>query len=120
MDPLPTSALDGSWRAIYWIAKLPNDSLLDVWEEGGRITLKIEAAVVSGVMQVPGSITNGADASVDMAGLALAAGDSARFAQVEDSFVGRAHWAIGDNVLFIVDYPMPHGTRFTVVLVRGW
>lgn len=120
LDPLPTSDLDGSWRAIYWVAKLPNDSLLDVWEEGGRIDLEIEAAIISGVMQVPGSITNGADVSIDMAGLALAAGDSASFAQEQDTFVGRAKWVIGEDALFIVDYPMPNGTAFTVVLVRGW
>lgn len=120
LDPLPTSALDGSWRAIYWLAKLPNDSLIDVWEEGGRINLQIEAAIVSGTMQVPGTVSYGADVTIDMAGLALAAGDSARFAQEQDTFVGRAKWAILEDALVLQDYPMPNGTRFTVVLVRGW
>ncbi|MBX3175084.1 MAG: hypothetical protein KF709_11770 [Gemmatimonadaceae bacterium] len=120
LDPLPTAQLDGSWRAIYWLVTYPNGDVVDVWELGGRLELQIEAAIVSGTLFVPGEVTNGIDARVDMQGLALAAGDSATFAQVNDTFVGRAKWRIGDDFLTLVDHPMPGGARFTVVLVRGW
>ncbi len=34
--PLPTARVDGTWHAVYWIVKTPNEAPRNVWEEGGR------------------------------------------------------------------------------------
>lgn len=92
---------------------------MDVWELGGRLDLVIAAGVVAGTMHVPGEVSGGTPLDADMAGVVLVTGDSARFAQLEDTFVRRATWRIDDDALFIVDHDV-EGTRFSVVLVRGW
>lgn len=118
--PPPNSAeLDGSWRAIYWLAEPTDAPLLDVIELGGTLDLEITAGYVVGAMYVPPGVTGGSPASADMAGVVLVEGGHAKFAQLEDSFVRRATWTIGDDALYIVDHEV-ETTRFTVVLVRGW
>lgn len=121
-DPLPppnSSLLDGSWRAIYWIAEPQDAPVLDVYELGGRLTLSITNGYVSGTMDLPEGVTSGIPLQADMAGVVLVDGDKARFIQGTDTFVGRATWRIGEDALFIVDHQV-ETTRFTVVLVRGW
>jgi hypothetical protein len=54
-----------------------------------------------------------------MAGVVLVDGDSARFVQSEDTFVRRATWKVLEDALVLADHDV-EGTRFTVVLVRGW
>lgn len=118
--PPPNSvALDGSWRAIYWIAQPEAAPAMDVYDLGGRLTLTISNGYVSGTMSLPEGVTSGIPLTADMAGVVLVDGDRAQFLQPEDTFVRRASWRIGQDALFIVDH-LVETTRFTVVLVRGW
>jgi hypothetical protein len=120
--PLPppnSTLLDGSWRAIYWLAMPASGAVMDVWELGGRLDLQIVAGHVTGTMNVPPDVTQGGPASADMAGVVLVDGDSARFVQSEDTFVRRATWKVLEDALVLADHDV-EGTRFTVVLVRGW
>jgi hypothetical protein len=119
LPPPNSTLLDGTWRAIYWTAQPPDDELMDVWELGGRLDLVIAKGAVTGTMHVPADVSGGAPLDADMAGVVLVAGDSARFEQPEDTFVRRATWRIDDDALFIVDHDV-EGTRFSLVLVRGW
>lgn len=120
--PLPppnSTILDGSWRAVYWLATPADGQLMDVWELGGRITLTISDGHVEGSMIVPPDVTQGDTATADMHGVVLVTGDSARFVQHQDTFVQRATWTILGHAMYIVDHDV-EGTRFTVVLMRGW
>lgn len=120
--PLPppnSTALDGAWRALYWIAEPAGKPAMDVWELGGRIDLVIAGGLVTGTMTVPDGVTQGIPLTADMAGVVRVEGTSARFSQTEDTFVSRATWWIGDDTLVLVDHDV-EGTAFTVVLVRGW
>ncbi len=119
----PAIDLDGSWRALYWIAETASGTVFDVITEGGSLVLQVAGTLVTGSMHVPENVTNGAPLTVSMEGTVRLHGDSVRFEQSNDTFVQRAAWTHhpGEvfNALVLHQYPV-EGTHFTVVLVRNW